>query len=143
MKNLNLRLNFPFEGMKKKKLKFSKLVKNKKLINQKEEKKSSKKKTTENFEDITYKEIDGKLAFGEPIYCFCNYVSYGEMVKCDNLKVKGILIFSARKNGSIMLVSDLPKYQKENGFAVPFALNRKINKYKYYFLKIKIFQINN
>jgi hypothetical protein len=39
-------------------------------------------------EDITYKEIDGKLDPNEPIYCFCNYVSYGNMVKCDNPKVK-------------------------------------------------------
>ncbi len=39
-------------------------------------------------EDITYREIDGKLDPNEPIYCFCNYVSYGNMVKCDNPKVK-------------------------------------------------------
>jgi hypothetical protein len=38
-------------------------------------------------EDITYKEIDGKLDPKEPIYCFCNYISYGDMVKCDNAKV--------------------------------------------------------
>jgi hypothetical protein len=37
-------------------------------------------------EDITYKEIEGKLNPKEPIYCFCNYVSHGNMVKCDNLK---------------------------------------------------------
>ena len=40
-----------------------------------------------NLEDITYKEIDGKLDPNEPIYCFCNYISYGDMVKCDNPKV--------------------------------------------------------
>ncbi len=37
--------------------------------------------------DITHKEIDGKIGLREPIYCFCNYVSYGDMVKCDNSKV--------------------------------------------------------
>jgi hypothetical protein len=42
---------------------------------------------SEHLEDITYKEIDGKLDPNEPIYCFCNYVSYGNMVKCDNVKV--------------------------------------------------------
>ena len=40
-----------------------------------------------NLEDITYKEIDGKLDPNEPIYCYCNYISYGDMVKCDNPKV--------------------------------------------------------
>lgn len=44
----------------------------------------------ENLEDITYKETDGKLDPKEPIYCFCNYVSYGNMVKCDNPKVLDI-----------------------------------------------------
>ena len=39
-----------------------------------------------NLEDITYKEIDGKIGPKEPIYCFCNYVSYGNMIKCDNPK---------------------------------------------------------
>jgi len=37
--------------------------------------------------DITFAEIDGKLNHNEPIYCFCNYISYGNMVKCDNPKV--------------------------------------------------------
>jgi hypothetical protein len=41
-----------------------------------------------NFEDITFKEIHGNIGLREPIYCFCNYVSYGDMVKCDNPKVK-------------------------------------------------------
>jgi hypothetical protein len=44
-----------------------------------------------NLEDITYKEIDGKLDPNEPIYCFCNYISYGDMVKCDNPKVSLII----------------------------------------------------
>ena len=39
-------------------------------------------------EDITYREIDGKIGPQEPIYCFCNYVSYGNMIKCDNPKCK-------------------------------------------------------
>lgn len=34
-------------------------------------------------EDITYAEIDGKLDPKEPLFCFCNYVSYGNMVRCD------------------------------------------------------------
>lgn len=61
-----------------------------------------------NLEDITYKEIDGKLDPKEPIYCFCNYISYGDMVKCDNLKVfntKFIYNFSVLKNGFISIVS--------------------------------------
>ena len=40
-----------------------------------------------NYEDVTYSEIAGKLNPNEPIYCFCNYISYGNMVKCDNPKV--------------------------------------------------------
>ena len=38
-------------------------------------------------EDITYAEIDGKLDPNEPLFCFCNYVSYGNMVRCDNNSV--------------------------------------------------------
>lgn len=38
------------------------------------------------WEDITYKELDGKVGRHEKIYCFCNYVSYGNMIKCDNPK---------------------------------------------------------
>lgn len=41
----------------------------------------------QNYEDITYAEIAGLLNPHEPIYCFCNYISYGNMVKCDNLNV--------------------------------------------------------
>ena len=41
------------------------------------------------WEDITYKELDGKIV-KEPIYCFCNYVSYGNMIKCDNLLCKRV-----------------------------------------------------
>ena len=44
-----------------------------------------------NLEDITYKEIDGKLDPNEPIYCYCNYISYGDMVKCDNPKVNFVI----------------------------------------------------
>jgi hypothetical protein len=39
-----------------------------------------------NLEDITFKEIDGKVGLREPVYCFCKYLSYGDMVKCDNPK---------------------------------------------------------
>lgn len=60
-------------------------------------------------EDITYKEIDGKIDSKEPIYCFCNYVSYGNMVKCDNIKVikpkLTISLFnSVLNNGFIIIV---------------------------------------
>jgi hypothetical protein len=41
-----------------------------------------------NLEDITYAEIDGKLDPNEPLFCFCNYVSYGNMVRCDNNSVR-------------------------------------------------------
>ena len=45
-----------------------------------------KSKTIENIEnrllDITYREIDRKIGMDEQTYCFCNYVSYGNMVKC-------------------------------------------------------------
>jgi len=36
------------------------------------------------WEDVTYKELDGKIGPKEPVYCFCNYISYGNMIKCDN-----------------------------------------------------------
>ena len=29
----------------------------------------------------------------EPRYCFCNGVSYGEMIKCDNPYVSQMIIF--------------------------------------------------
>jgi hypothetical protein len=44
--------------------------------------------TNSNLEDITYSEIDRKIGPKEPVYCFCNYVSYGNMIKCDNPKCK-------------------------------------------------------
>ena len=43
---------------------------------------------SEDWEDITYKELDNKIGIKEPLYCFCNYVSYGNMIKCDNPKCK-------------------------------------------------------
>ena len=45
-------------------------------------------KLSSNLEDITYRELDGKINPKEPVYCFCNYISHGNMVKCDNPKVK-------------------------------------------------------
>jgi len=63
------------------------MVKNKVRDNKKIKKAKGKIYSKDNFEDITYKEIDGKLDPKEPIYCFCNYISYGNMVKCDNPKV--------------------------------------------------------
>lgn len=38
--------------------------------------------------DITYRELDGKIGLKEKIYCFCHYVSYGNMIKCDNPNCK-------------------------------------------------------
>ena len=40
------------------------------------------------WEDVTYKELDGKIGPKEPVYCFCNYISYGNMIKCDNTSCK-------------------------------------------------------
>ena len=40
------------------------------------------------WENITYKELDGKIGPKEPLYCFCNYISYGNMIKCDNPNCK-------------------------------------------------------
>jgi hypothetical protein len=62
-------------------------IKNKNLVKKTNYQKKNKILNNNNLEDITYKEIDGKLDPKEPIYCFCNYISYGDMVKCDNPKV--------------------------------------------------------
>ena len=88
---------------KKMKIKFKgkKFLKNKKLRNNLNEKinnksndkghiidEEQKKQILENknlaWEDVTYKELDGKIGPKEPVYCFCNYISYGNMIKCDN-----------------------------------------------------------
>lgn len=62
-------------------------------------------KTQNYLEDITYSVINGKIDPEEPVYCFCNYISYGSMVKCDNPKVKIFIIgLSARENGFIFNV---------------------------------------
>ena len=83
------------------KLKGKKFLKNKKLRNNSNEKNNhknrakndvineeQKKQILENkdlaWEDVTYKELDGKIGPKEPVYCFCNYISYGNMIKCDN-----------------------------------------------------------
>jgi hypothetical protein len=112
MKNLNLNLNISINGLKKRKTKkILKLSKknDKKIIstNSTFKKKKENLKSflqNNNFEDITYKEIDGKIGLREPIYCFCNYVSYGDMVKCDNPKVNFLLNFSVLENGFILIV---------------------------------------
>ena len=39
------------------------------------------------YNDITYSEITGILNPNEIIYCFCNYISYGNMIRCDNTEV--------------------------------------------------------
>ena len=87
------------------KLKGKKFLKNKKLRNNSNEKNNNKsndkndvineeqkKQILENkdlaWEDVTYKELDGKIGPKEPVYCFCNYISYGNMIKCDNPNCK-------------------------------------------------------
>ena len=86
-----------------KKMKNKKFLKNKRLLlnkineNQNENDNLSQentKKILENkdiglgWEDVTYKELDGKIGPQEPVYCFCNYISYGNMIKCDNPNCK-------------------------------------------------------
>lgn len=44
-----------------------------------------------NLEDISFSEIDSKLNLNEPTYCFCKYISFGNMIKCDNDKVSYLL----------------------------------------------------
>ena len=88
----NLGINTKF----KKKMKNKKFLKNKRLLNESfaenknENINEQNKKILENgelgteWEDVTYKELDGKIGPKEPVYCFCNYISYGNMIKCDN-----------------------------------------------------------
>lgn len=40
------------------------------------------------FEDITYREICSRNIKNERLYCYCNYLHYGDMVKCENDKCK-------------------------------------------------------
>jgi hypothetical protein len=72
-----------------------KIVKSRKEKEKKKE--NEKKKTNEKsnqdvmdfnkYNDITYSEITGILNPNENIYCFCNYISYGNMIRCDNVDV--------------------------------------------------------
>ena len=82
----------------KKKLKGKKLLKNKRnntkikndnenIINE-EQKNNILGNNEFGWEDITYQELDGKIGPKEPVYCFCNYISYGNMIKCDNPSCK-------------------------------------------------------
>ena len=88
----NLGINTKF----KKKMKNKKYLKNKRLlinqinenINQQKEKKIDNEEIGLEWEDVTYKELDGKIGPKEPVYCFCNYISYGNMIKCDNPNCK-------------------------------------------------------
>ncbi len=50
-----------------------------------------------------YAPIETENYEAEPRYCFCNGVSYGDMVGCDNSSVSLINI-SVIKNGSITIV---------------------------------------
>ena len=88
-KNMTLKLN----SLTRIKSKKNKLERNKQLLTPGKKGKTSVlhkdhylDNNNSNLEDITYKEIDGKIGPKEPIYCFCNYVSYGNMIKCDNPK---------------------------------------------------------
>ena len=84
----------------KKKLKNKKFLKNKRELNQKNKKENTEEDTEQEkklieigdsdqyWEDVTYKELDGKIGPKEPVYCFCNYISYGNMIKCDNPSCK-------------------------------------------------------
>ena len=80
----------------KKKMKNKKYLKNKRPlinqinenINQQKEKKIDNEEIGLEWEDVTYKELDGKIGPKEPVYCFCNYISYGNMIKCDNPNCK-------------------------------------------------------
>ena len=77
-------------------MKNKKYLKNKRLlinqinenINQQKEKKIDNEEIGLEWEDVTYKELDGKIGPKEPVYCFCNYISYGNMIKCDNPNCK-------------------------------------------------------
>jgi hypothetical protein len=105
LRNLNFSLNLPFDNMKKSNFYFytKKLFIEKSAKDAKHNNTTSKKETkidlndeilnNMKLEDITYKEIDGKIDPKEPVYCFCNYISYGNMVKCDNSKVNYEFIF--------------------------------------------------
>ena len=84
LKNVNLKLDPNFENIRNKKNKENGKMKPKGKVKQNKMELSK----NSSFEDITYKEIDGKIGPKEPIYCFCNYVSYGNMIKCDNPKCK-------------------------------------------------------
>jgi hypothetical protein len=92
-------LNPALNSKLKKKMKNKKFLKNKRLLKEfSDENKNENsniineqnKKILENgelgteWEDVTYKELDGKIGPKEPVYCFCNYISYGNMIKCDN-----------------------------------------------------------
>ena len=83
-------MNLPTKLLKNKKLKDSNLGKRGKIIKTTiiTENINDQNSNNSSLEDITYKEIDGKIGPQEPIYCFCNYVSYGNMIKCDNPKCK-------------------------------------------------------
>ena len=92
-------INSSINSKLKKKLKNKKLLKNKRLLNENIDKESdieneNNTNMLENndiglgWEDVTYKELDGKIGPKEPVYCFCNYISYGNMIKCDNPSCK-------------------------------------------------------
>jgi hypothetical protein len=60
--------------LKKKKVRPSKLGK--------KEKEEEMEEIMQNMDTINY--VDFEKQENEPIYCFCNGPSYGDMVKCDN-----------------------------------------------------------
>ena len=83
-------MNLQSKLLKNKKLKDSNLGKRGKIIKTTiiTENINDQNSNNSSLEDITYKEIDDKIGPQEPIYCFYNYVSYGNMIKCDNPKCK-------------------------------------------------------
>ena len=87
---------------------------------------SSKKKTKilgNKFTDITFQEIDSKMNHNEPLYCYCNYISFGNMIKCDNDNV--IFSFSVKRIGFTLNVLDYKIFQKEIGFVLKNVLMKQ------------------
>lgn len=85
LKNVDMRLIQEIKGGKKKKNQ-NKIGKRGKISKVLKDPPTCPKLNENNLMDITYQEIDRKAGDNEQTYCFCNYISYGNMVKCDNPK---------------------------------------------------------
>ena len=67
-----------------------------------------KKDKEEDFTDNTLPEpLNEEPIKEEPLYCFCNGPSHGDMVGCSNESVIKLFKTSVNSNGSILLVSEL------------------------------------